>query len=198
MEIDALEHLIIEDVKVQGQISCVMVSELASWSLESSLELLLESSPELLPESSPEEMRSTSTTLLPGSSLEESSLTSMRVDRFFLRVEEKPTSPWRASLEYANLAFARVYSFLPWGDEEPASSMERRGKRKGAARWDGSSSSPRNLTLLAGAADSTEEDGRGRGRGASSLQNLPLESRAIPTTETRCDGDEEGGSRRRG
>jgi hypothetical protein len=26
---------------------------------------------------------------------------------------------------------------------------------------------------LAGAADSTEEDGRGRGRGASSLQNLP-------------------------
>jgi hypothetical protein len=89
MEIDALEHLIIEDVKVQGQISCVMVSELASWSLESSLELLLESSPELLPESSPEEMRSTSTTLLPGSSLEESSLTSMRVDRFFLRVEEK-------------------------------------------------------------------------------------------------------------
>jgi hypothetical protein len=26
---------------------------------------------------------------------------------------------------------------------------------------------------LAGAADSTEEDGRGRGHGASSLQNLP-------------------------
>jgi hypothetical protein len=32
MEIDALEQLISEDVKVQGQISCVMVSELASWS----------------------------------------------------------------------------------------------------------------------------------------------------------------------
>jgi hypothetical protein len=30
MEIDALEQLISEDVKVQGQISCVMVSELAS------------------------------------------------------------------------------------------------------------------------------------------------------------------------
>jgi hypothetical protein len=28
MEIDALEQLISEDVKVQGQISCVMVSEL--------------------------------------------------------------------------------------------------------------------------------------------------------------------------
>jgi hypothetical protein len=42
-----------------------------------------------------------------------------------------------------------------------------------------------HLTLLAGAADSTEEDGRGRGRGASSLQNLPLESQAIPATETR-------------
>jgi hypothetical protein len=71
MEIDALEQLISEDVKVQGQILCVMVSELASWSSESSPELLPESLPELLPESSPEEMRSTSTTLLPGSSLEE-------------------------------------------------------------------------------------------------------------------------------
>jgi hypothetical protein len=81
MELDALEQLINEDVKVQGQISCVMVSELASWSSESS--------PELLSESSPEEMRSTSTTLLLGSSLEESALTSMHVDRFFLWVEEK-------------------------------------------------------------------------------------------------------------
>jgi hypothetical protein len=72
MEIDALEQLINEYV-VQEQISCVMVTELASWSSESSLELL--------PESSPEEKRSTSTTLLPGSSLEEFVLTSMRVDR---------------------------------------------------------------------------------------------------------------------
>jgi hypothetical protein len=81
MEIDALEQLISEDVKVHGQISCMMVSKLASWSSESSLELLLESSLE--------EMRSTSTTLLPGSSLEESALTSMHVNRFFLRGEEK-------------------------------------------------------------------------------------------------------------
>jgi hypothetical protein len=86
MEIDALEQLISE---VQGQISCVMVSEIASWSSESSPELLLESSPELLPELSPEEMRSTSTTLLPGSSLLESALTSMRVECFFFRDEEK-------------------------------------------------------------------------------------------------------------
>jgi hypothetical protein len=135
MEIDALEQLISEDVKVQGQISCVMVSELASWSSESSLELLPESSLELFPESSPEEMRSTSTTLLPGSSLEESALTSIRVDRFFLHVEEKPpTSPWRASLESANLALARVYGFLPRADEESASSMERRGRCTRAAR----------------------------------------------------------------
>jgi hypothetical protein len=83
------------------------------------------------------------------------------------------------------LALARVYGFLPRANEEPASSMERWGRRTGAARWDGSSSSPRNLTLLAGAADSTEEDIRGRGRGASSLQNLPLELQAIPVTETR-------------
>jgi hypothetical protein len=40
MEVAALEQLISEDVKVQGQISCVMVSELASRSLESSPELL--------------------------------------------------------------------------------------------------------------------------------------------------------------
>jgi hypothetical protein len=32
MEIDALEQLISEDVKVQGQMSCVVVLELASWS----------------------------------------------------------------------------------------------------------------------------------------------------------------------
>jgi hypothetical protein len=81
IEIGALEQLISEDVKVHGQISCMMVSELASWSSESSLELLLESSLK--------EMRSTSTTLLPGSSLEESALTSMHVERFFLRGEEK-------------------------------------------------------------------------------------------------------------
>jgi hypothetical protein len=135
MEIDALEQLISEDVKVQGQISCMMVSELASWSSESLPELLPESSPELLPELLPEEMRSTSTTLLPGSSLEESTLTSMRVDHFFLRVEEKnPASPWPASLESANFALARVYGFLPRADEEPASSMERRGRRTGEAR----------------------------------------------------------------
>jgi hypothetical protein len=59
-----------------------MVSELASWSSELSPELLLESSLDLLPE------------LLPESSPEESALTSMRVERFFLRVEEKsPASP---------------------------------------------------------------------------------------------------------
>jgi hypothetical protein len=83
-----------------------------------------------------------------------------------------------------------MYGFLPRADEEPASSMERQGRRTGAAHWDGSTSSTRNLTLSAGAADKTEEDRWGRGRGACSLHNLPLESRAIPagdeaTTETR-------------
>jgi hypothetical protein len=73
--------------------------------------------------------------------------------------------------------------------------MERRGRRAREARWDGSSSSLQNLTLLAGAADSTEEDGRGRGHGASSLKNLPSESQAIRATK--CDGGEEGGSQRR-
>jgi hypothetical protein len=62
---------------------------------------------------------------------------------------------------------------------------------------DGSSSSLWNITLLAGAADNTEEDGRGRGRRASSLQNLPLESRAIPWIETRKAEAEEGDRRRK-
>jgi hypothetical protein len=65
------------------------------------------------------------------------------------------------------------------------------------ARWVGSSSSPQKLTLLAGAANNTEEDGWGRGRGASSLQNLPLESRAIPATEMRKAEAGEGGRRRK-
>jgi hypothetical protein len=117
-----------------------MVSELASWSSESSPKLLPESSLELLAEMLPEEMRSTNTTILSGSSLEVSALTSMRVDRYFVRVEEKnPASPWRASLESANLALARMYDFLPRADEELTSSMECRGRRTGAARWDGSS-----------------------------------------------------------
>jgi hypothetical protein len=93
MEIDALEQLISEDVKVQGQIVHDGFQNLFSWSSESSLELLLESSSELLSESSPEQMRST-TTLLLGLSLEESALTSLRVDRFFA-LRKKPTSPWR-------------------------------------------------------------------------------------------------------
>jgi hypothetical protein len=44
---------------------------------------------------------------------------------------------------------------------------------------------------------STEEDGRGRGRGASSLQNLPLELWAIPATETRKAEAGEGDRRRK-
>jgi hypothetical protein len=62
-----------------------------------------------------------------------------------------------------------VYSFLPRADEEPTSSMEREGRCTGAEWRDDSSLSPRNLTLLVGEADSTDEDGQGRGHGASSL-----------------------------
>jgi hypothetical protein len=134
-------------------------------------------------------MRSTSTTLLPESSLEESALTSIRVDHFFLRVKEKnPASQWRASMESANLALVRMYDFLPRADEEPTSSMERRGRRTGAAYWDGSSSSPQNLTLLAGAADNTEEDGRG----------LLLAEAPTRVAGHTCDGDEAATDMRKG
>jgi hypothetical protein len=185
MEINALKQLISEDVKFQGQISCVMVSELAPWTSESSPELLPESSPEWLPESSPEEMRCTSTTLLPGSSLEESALTSMRVDRFFLHVEEKTCLSMTGIAGVHQLGpCARVW-LPPLGRQRIGLFHGVPWKTHGAACWDDSSSSSQNLTLLAGAADSTEEDGQGCGRGASSLKNLPVESQAIPTTETR-------------
>jgi hypothetical protein len=140
----------------------------------------------LLPESPQEKMRSTSTTLLPGSLLEKSVLTSMRVDRFFLRTEGKKTLPLHGGRRRSPPTWPlRACMASPPVWRKTTSSMERWGRRTGAAHWGGSSSSPRNLTLLAGAADNTEEDGRGRGRGSSSLQNLPLESRAIPATETR-------------
>jgi hypothetical protein len=58
-------------------------------------------------------------------------------------------------------------------------------KTHAAARENGSSSSSWNLTLLAGVADNTEEDQQRSGCGASSLQNLPVESSAIPATEMR-------------
>jgi hypothetical protein len=139
----------------------------------------------LLPGSSPEEMRSISTTLLPGSSLEESALTSMRVDRFFLRVEKKtlplhgghrwspPTWPLHACT--ASSPGPTKNRPLPWSTEEDA-----RGGALGRLLF--VTTEPHSL---GGTVDSTEEDGRGRGRGASSLQNLPLESRAIPATKTR-------------
>jgi hypothetical protein len=89
-----------------------------------------------------------------------------------LRRGKNLASPWRASLESSKLALARMYGLLPRADEELDSSMERRERRTGAARWDDFSSSPWNLTLLEGAAHNTEEDRWGCGRGASSLQNL--------------------------
>jgi hypothetical protein len=154
MEIDALEQWISEDVKVQGQISCVMVSELASWSSESS--------PELLLESSPEEMRSISTTLLHGSSLEEFALTSMRVDCFFLRVEEK-TVP---------LHGGRRWSPPTW----PLHAC--------------TSSSP-GLTKNQPIAWSTEEDTRGRHAGTTPLRHhrTSLSWRGRQTAPRKTDGD---------
>jgi hypothetical protein len=118
--------------------------------------------------------------------LEEFVPTSMSVDRFFLCVEETtlphhggprrspPTWPLRVCM--ASSLGPTKNRPLPWSAKEDA-----RGWLAGTA------SLCHHWTSLSwrGAADSTEEDGRGRGRGASSLQNLPLESRALPATETR-------------
>jgi hypothetical protein len=108
-------------------------------------------------------------------------LTSMCVDRFFLRIEEK-TLPLHGGCRWSPPTWPlRACTASPPGRRR--TSLFHGAPRK--TRWDGSSSSLRNLTLLAGLADNTEEDGCGRGREASSLQNLPRESQAIPTTETR-------------
>jgi hypothetical protein len=182
MEINALEQLISEDVKVQGQISCVMVSELASWSSESSSELLSESPTE--------EMRSTNTTLLPRLSLEEYALTSMRVDCFFLRIKEtNPASPWRALLESANLALARVYGFLPRANEEPTSSMECRGRRTGWRRLLFVTAEPHSLGGGSG-------QQRGRRTGTWPRGLLLTEPRPTVTGHT-CFGDEAETRRRK-
>jgi hypothetical protein len=102
--------------------------------------------------------------------LEEFALTSMRVDRFFLRVEEK-----KPCLSMAGVAgvhqlgpCARV-RLPPLGRQRTGLFNGAPERRTGATRWDGSSSSPRKLTLLARVVDNTEEDERGRGRGASPL-----------------------------
>jgi hypothetical protein len=77
---------------------------------------------------------------------------------------------------------------LPWSAEEDA---------WGAARGDSSSSLPRNLTLLAGAADNTEDDGRGRACGTFFLQNLPPRVTSHPATETRKAEAREGDRRQK-
>jgi hypothetical protein len=115
----------------------------------------------LLPESSPEEMRST-TTLLPESSLEESSLTSMRADHFFPRVEEK-TLP---------LHGGRRWSPLTW----PLRAC--------------TTSSP-GLTKNRPLPWSTEEDARGRWAGMTPLRHLgtSLSWRGRLTAPWKMDGD---------
>jgi hypothetical protein len=63
------------------------------------------------------------------------------------------------------LAPVSVYGFLSRANEEPTSSMEPRGRCTGAARLDGSSSSPRNLTLLAGGGGQRQGRRRKPGKG---------------------------------
>jgi hypothetical protein len=95
MEIDALEQLISEDVKVQGQIvhdgfrTCLMVLRIITRVVAG----VVAGGDEVYQHHSSAR-----------SSLEDSALTSMRVDRFFLRVEEK-TLP---------LHGGRRWSLLTW------------------------------------------------------------------------------------
>jgi hypothetical protein len=126
-------------------------------------------SPELLPESSPEE----------------SALTSTHVDRFFLHVEEKTI------LSMAGIAGVRQLG--PCACVRLPSPGRRRTWlfHEAPRKTHGGDALGRLLFVaaephsLGGAENSTEKNGRGHSRGASSLQNLPLESRAIPMTEMR-------------
>jgi hypothetical protein len=88
------------------------------------------------------------------------------------------------SLESVNWALARVYGFLPRADEELASSMERQGRHTGAVHWDGSSSSPRNLTLLVGWRTAPRKMDEDVSTGPPPCRTSP---RVVGHT---CDGDE--------
>jgi hypothetical protein len=153
----------------------------------------------LLPESSEEEMRSISTTLMPGSSLEESTLTSMRVDYFFLRVEEKtlplhggrrwspPTWPLReCTASSPGLTKNRP---LPWSAEEDA-----QGWRAGTTplrhhrtslSWRGWRTTPRKTY-------------GGVAAGPPPCKTSPKSRGPYLRRRRGSDRDEEGGSRRRG
>jgi hypothetical protein len=145
-----------------------MVSELASWSSESL--------PELLPESSPEEMRST-TTLLPALSLEESALTSMRVDHFFLRVEEKPY--------LSMVGVARVCQLSPYAHVRLPPGQRRISLFHGALRKTYRGGAWGRLLCFATRREWRTTLRKTDGDMTSSLQNLALELRAIPAMETR-------------
>jgi hypothetical protein len=188
MEIDALEQLISEDVKVQGQIvcdgfkTCLMVFRIITGVVVEVVVGVVA----VVVTGGDEVYHHSSSWVIAGGVRGH---LNARGPLLLLH----PASSWWASLESANLALACMYGFLPWANEEPASSMERRERHTGAARWDGSSSSLRNLTLMAGVVDNIEEYERGCVRGASSLQNLPPRVAGHP-----YDGDEEGGNPRRG
>jgi hypothetical protein len=129
-------------------------------------------------------MRST-TTLLPGSLPEESALTSMRVDHVFLLIEKKtlpllggrhcspPTCPLRVST--ASSPGQTKNRPVPWSAEEDA-----RGGALGQLLF--ISTEPHSLDRGSGQHRAKRTGTCCR---ASSLQNLPLESRAIPATEMR-------------
>jgi hypothetical protein len=90
------------------------------------------------------------------------------------------------------LSLARVYGFLPRADEEPACSMERRGRRTG--RRTGTAPLHLHGTSLSWQGQQTapsKTDG-------DVLQGLLLAEPPPRVASHPCDGDEEGGSWRRG
>jgi hypothetical protein len=131
MEIDALEQLISEDVKVQGQIvhdgfkTCLMVFRIVTGVVAKVVtRVIARVITEVVARvvGGADEVYHHSSAKVVGGGVR----THLNACGPLLpsRRGKNLASPWRTSLESANLALAHVYGFLPWPNEEPASSME--------------------------------------------------------------------------
>jgi hypothetical protein len=162
MKIDALEQLISEDVNVQGQIvrdgfrTCLMVFRIIAGVVVGVVtrgDAVYHHSSVVVVAGGVRTHLNACGPLLP------------------LSRGKNCASPRWASLESTNFVLARVYGYLPWPDEEPTSSMERRGRHTGVAFGDDSCRCGTSLSWPV--------------QWTAPRKNLHLESRADPVTETR-------------
>jgi hypothetical protein len=109
----------------------------------------------------------------------------MRVDHFFLHVVKKPYLSMVGITGVRQLGPCACVRLPPPGQRRTSLFHGASRKTHGGSALGWLLFVTAEPHSLGGGGGSTEEDGWGCGRGASSLQNLPLESRAIRATETR-------------